>query len=566
MTALPVPDVVGSPALVSLDEPLARDPRRVGSKAAGLAQARAAGLPALPGAVVPVECARAAIDQGVKALDAGGSGAARLAVMAVDPDAAVLAALRVAADEFAGPSIVRSSSPVESGGAWSGAFSTFEDVTVDQLSTALRGVWASMFTVQALERFEATGVDPRDAGMAVLVQPQVRPSCGGVATVRDDGTVDVVATDRRLAELVAGWETGVHATVGADGSVGAVETVEPFGPEAFTAAAELARAVRALLGDDGIEWAMVDGEVVLLQSSKSAPSNPVSRRDRAAREPGIEDPVALQIAVGAAAFPGSLGEALVLPWWTAADALIVRPATGPSTQPIEDLDAAVALAAALTDEAWTDQGGAATAREALRNLRAQHRTAVAAFDRLRPVSAAVGQRLVELLEGVAAAAVARGLTRTPDAVWRHAPERVRAWFEGTASAPTPAFGPDIWEPFVYATLMAAKRATPGIAAAPGIGAGRVTVVGDPHAPPAAPGRAVVVAPFPVPALAPMLWGAAGLVTLGGNPGAHLVEVARSLGVPAVVGVGEHGATLGEFAGGHSIAAVDGDSGGVVLHS
>jgi phosphoenolpyruvate-protein kinase (PTS system EI component) len=64
----------------------------------------------------------------------------------------------------------------------------------------------------------------------------------------------------------------------------------------------------------------------------------------------------------------------------------------------------------------------------------------------------------------------------------------------------------------------------------------------------------------------MLWGAAALVTLGGNPGAHLVEVARSLGVPAVVDAGDHGATLGEFAGSHAIAAVDGDGGGVVLHS
>lgn len=550
--------------LLSLDDPRARDPRQVGAKAARLARARTGGLPVLPGAIVPVEHARPSIDQGHKALGTGGSGAARLAVMAVDPDAAVLAELGRAATAFARPLIVRSSSPVESGGAWSGAFSTFEDVTADQLSTALRGVWASMFTVQALERFEATGLDPRETGMAVLIQPQIRPNCGGVATVRDDGMVDVVATDGRLAELVAGWATGTRATVTASGGVRPAGALEPFGRRPFAAVAALARDVHDLLGDDGVEWAVVDDDVVLLQSTRSARPRRPDRRPRAHQ--GIDDPIALRIAVGAAWFPGLLGEELVLPWWLAADREVARPAAHPSAHPIEDLDAAVALADTLTEEAWADQGGTARARTALRRVRGHGRSSLSALARLRPVSAAVGERLVGLVDGVAAAAVARSLTRTADAVWGHHPLQVRAWFEGTASAPSPALGPGTWEPFVYATLMAARKATPGIAAAPGIGAGRVTVVRDPHAPPAAPGRAVVVAPFPVPALAPMLWGAAGLVTLGGNPGAHLVEIARSLGVPAVVGVGKHGATLGEFSASHAIAAVDGDGGGVVLHS
>lgn len=33
----------------------------------------------------------------------------------------------------------------------------------------------------------------------------------------------------------------------------------------------------------------------------------------------------------------------------------------------------------------------------------------------------------------------------------------------------------------------------------------------------------------------MLWGAAGLLVERGSPGAHLFEVARALGVPAVIG-------------------------------
>ena len=40
--------------------------------------------------------------------------------------------------------------------------------------------------------------------------------------------------------------------------------------------------------------------------------------------------------------------------------------------------------------------------------------------------------------------------------------------------------------------------------------------------------------YPLPNFAPLLWDAAGLVALGGAPSAHLMEVARSLTVPAVV--------------------------------
>jgi phosphoenolpyruvate-protein kinase (PTS system EI component) len=42
-----------------------------------------------------------------------------------------------------------------------------------------------------------------------------------------------------------------------------------------------------------------------------------------------------------------------------------------------------------------------------------------------------------------------------------------------------------------------------------------------------------------PRFGPALWVASGLVTEVGSGAAHLLEVARSLGVPTVVGVGEH---------------------------
>ena len=70
-------------------------------------------------------------------------------------------------------------------------------------------------------------------------------------------------------------------------------------------------------------------------------------------------------------------------------------------------------------------------------------------------------------------------------------------------------------------------------------------------------------PGPLPGLAPMMWGAAGLVTGAGSPAAHLLEVAHSLRVPAVVGC-PLDAWLERSAGERVLAAVDGAAGAVYL--
>src|SRR5689334_15280157 len=70
----------GMPPLISLDDDAALDPSLVGVKAANLARARRAGLPVLPGVVVPIEAAGAVIDHGLAVLAAEGPGKARLAV------------------------------------------------------------------------------------------------------------------------------------------------------------------------------------------------------------------------------------------------------------------------------------------------------------------------------------------------------------------------------------------------------------------------------------------------------------------------------------------------------
>jgi phosphohistidine swiveling domain-containing protein len=72
---------------------------------------------------------------------------------------------------------------------------------------------------------------------------------------------------------------------------------------------------------------------------------------------------------------------------------------------------------------------------------------------------------------------------------------------------------------------------------------------------------MLVAARPLPQIAPLLWGCAGLVTVEGSVGAHLFEVARSLGVPVV--------TSPDFADGGippsgAFAAIDGAAGSIAV--
>jgi hypothetical protein len=77
-------------------------------------------------------------------------------------------------------------------------------------------------------------------------------------------------------------------------------------------------------------------------------------------------------------------------------------------------------------------------------------------------------------------------------------------------------------------------------------------------------REVMAAVYPLNNLAPLLWDAAAVVTIGGSPGAHVFEVATALGVPAVCGVDLAdglGLTVPELHVRHDlIVAVDGGSG------
>jgi pyruvate,water dikinase len=97
-----------------------------------------------------------------------------------------------------------------------------------------------------------------------------------------------------------------------------------------------------------------------------------------------------------------------------------------------------------------------------------------------------------------------------------------------------------------------SRAT---AVSPGIGAGRLRLLRELRTIGRPGPREILATALPLPHLAPLLWHSAALVTAGGASGAHLFEVARSLGVPAVVGVDLE--TLGPAG---ALVAVDGDTG------
>jgi phosphoenolpyruvate synthase/pyruvate phosphate dikinase len=104
----------------------------------------------------------------------------------------------------------------------------------------------------------------------------------------------------------------------------------------------------------------------------------------------------------------------------------------------------------------------------------------------------------------------------------------------------------------------------GRPAAPGTAAGPL-VACSPHETAAKECRgAIVLVDRPVPALAPLLFGARGVIARAGAASSHLAEVARSLGVPMVVGCRHETVTGPDLAAGAWFATVNGGTGEVIL--
>lgn len=529
--------------LIALDAPEAADPLVGGAKGAWLARGRRAGLPILPGFVVPAAESRAPLARGAAVLIERGSGRARLTLVDEPLRPELLEALPDAARTLGSRLVARSSSILETGGPWAGAFTSYLDVGPEDLPTAIRGCWASAFTVDALGRAAAEGVDPGSAPMAVVVQPFLDAEAGGSARLEGDEVVVVGVAGPPVAVL-QGWEPGVLARIGDDGTVSGDAAVRLLGPDRLVAVADLVRSANAELGVTSVEWAAVKGSVSILQLGRDA-----SRRapePRAAPSPVLASPAALALAGLVRAAPGVLGERLVLPWAVGDPALVERllddvsaPSRGDQGPPL----AGVRFASdALAAQVWDAEPERAhkLAAEALRQLRGDApEAAIARLAALAPPDPDAARRIVNAVGRLRTALVAAGVVATPHEAWHTDPDDLPEPGRSAWSRPARLgrVGFDRWEPFLTSVAMAAGRPLPGAPASGGIGGGRAAWIGDASEAHRFRARDVVVAARPLPHLAPLLWDAAGLVTLGGGSGAHLFESARALGIPAVAGIG-----------------------------
>jgi phosphohistidine swiveling domain-containing protein len=157
--------------VVSLDDPTALDPTVAGAKAANLAAARAAGLPALPGVVLTTD-------------------------WSFTEKAAAVTAWRFLSSNAATKVVVRSSSTGEDGGesSMAGVFESILDVADEAAFLD-----AVDLVIASAEAAKDAGLV--DANMAVLVQPMLDARFGGVLFGADPTTG---RTDRLLLAAVAG--------------------------------------------------------------------------------------------------------------------------------------------------------------------------------------------------------------------------------------------------------------------------------------------------------------------------------------------------------------------------
>lgn len=244
--------------VLTLDDPRATDPEVTGHKAATLASLRAAGHRVPPGVVLtPGEAA--------------------------DVDEHTLEqVLRVLGD---GPLAVRSSGLAEDLGGASYA-GQYESVLGVRGRESLRGAIATCLASADTEQVRAYGGG--HAAMAVLIQVQLEPQAAGVAfsanPVTGDRDETLVSAVRGLGDRLASGEATPDEWVVRDGRADCtVMTDDAITGDQACEVAALAERLEAERGTpQDIEWALVDSDVVLLQS-RPVTALPV--------EPALEIPV-----------------------------------------------------------------------------------------------------------------------------------------------------------------------------------------------------------------------------------------------------------------------------------
>lgn len=238
----PGPVEAYGPPTVPLERPVAAVPRAAGSKAANLARAAGAGLPVLPGFVIPDG--------------------------AVGDETALRRAWNELSDGATRSLVVRSSSPQE-----------------DTEESSLAGQFASVLDVRGWRAFRAAirtvldsahRPDGSTAPMAVLVQPMLTARVGGVMFGADpvEGRADrmlVSAVHGGPDTLVSGEQAGTNYWLS---RYGRLLRTEPPQADALLSRSELARlarlarrARRVFGGPQDIEFGFdADGRLWLFQS------------------------------------------------------------------------------------------------------------------------------------------------------------------------------------------------------------------------------------------------------------------------------------------------------------
>ena len=532
-----------------------------------------------------------ALQRGAETLALRGSGGARLEVGQFHLGSTLLARVAQACAGFGPALAVRSSSVLEGEGEWSGAFASYVDVGLEEVEKAIAGCWASAFTVSTLERFEAVGRQPVAAPMAVLIQPLIRPEYGGVSRLDQNGDVEVIGIKGSPAPLVQGWETGMRVVVAPGGEfVTSDDAISYLGVDLITEVTRQLRAAHRLTGANTCEWGLADGRLSLLQLARhtvtSRPSGPHRRPHRAAAsgpgDPHSIDPRLIDLARLARRYPGPLGEALVLGWAAADPSDVMEtlawsatelPAHDDPDDPVEALHLAAREAAVLTAETWQmpEPMAAARAASVLRQARGNHpQAALDCLAELRISDSDRAARVLHLL-AIVQRSIDDGSSGGLRWNWHQPIDRLRSILRGETQreglqSSVRRIGIDRWEPFQASVVKASGTDHKGTTASPGVGCGRLCYIAGPDQVDDFRPRDVIVTTNPVPNLAPLLWDAAGLVTISGSPAAHLFESARSLNVPAVCSLDLAGslgvdlaATTGPFA-----VAVDGSRGIVFL--
>jgi PEP-utilising enzyme, mobile domain/Pyruvate phosphate dikinase, AMP/ATP-binding domain len=421
--------------------------------------------------------------------------------------------------------VARSSTQLEASGEWAGAFTSYQDVTPDQLPRAVVGCWASAFTVEALDRQRAAGIAPGNVPMAVLVQPALRPRAGGTAEITASQIV-VHGVRGSPSQLLQGWVRGDTARW--NGGWSGDDLIDVLGVTTLDEIRTALVSAKETTGATQCEWAW-DGNLWILQLGKSQSIPQVAGTS----DLTVADPMLIRIARLAVLAPGPLGEEMVIPWALG----------GRWPSPVNVLTSDPRIARRLRDELMSQvwEASPAEANRAARNTIRELRgpDPAAALDRIRglrkpdPGRAAL---LMGHIDRIRCEMEARGVVSGLGAAWFLDMGQIERALDGPTLRIDSRVGLGRWDPLIAAVILHFGEAHQGTPASIGVGAGPAFCL-PPTDPDLRPNpRSVIASIDASPDVAPLIWDAAALVTESGNPAAHLFASARAMGIPAICGV------------------------------